>query len=189
MRGFLNFLPYPILLYIMHVKTDFEKFIGDEYDLKLNRFAEEIQEGKKVVIAVDNHRLPRNLLYFRGWQLGFEWLAQNKNLTSVDYKLLMLLLSRLTYDNYIQLTQTDMATLLGMQRSQITRSIKKLVNNAIIEKAQKGRNNYYRLNHELAYKGKNKEFKKVVDIKNFIKKNNIYRNTRDRKIIQKDSPF
>lgn len=183
-------IPFLILFFIyIMLKTDFEKFIGDAYDLKLNKFAAEIREGKKVVVAVDNNRLPRNLHYFRGWQLGFEYLSQNKNLTTVDYKLLMLLLSRLDFDNYIQLTQADMSALLGMQRSQVTRSIKKLINNDIIVKVQKGRNNYYCLNHELAYKGKNLEFKKVVDIKDFIKKNNIYKNTRDNKIIQKNSPF
>ncbi|MFW5887034.1 MAG: hypothetical protein ACOCUL_04685 [Bacteroidota bacterium] len=171
------------------IKTKYEQLITDENDVKLEKFAEDIKAGRKKIIAVENDRLPRNLNYFRGWQMGFEKLAINKKLTVIDYRLLMLLFSRLDYENFIQLTQVDMATLLSIHRTQATRSIKKLINYGIIEKATKGRNNYYRLNHEIAWRGSNKEFKNVTDIKDFIKKNNIHKASRNNLIAKKLSPF
>jgi hypothetical protein len=61
----------------------------------------------------------------------------------------------LDYDNYIPMTQTQVAEQLGLRYQNLNRSVRKLLErNVLIEGPSIGRIRSYRLNPEYGYKGK-----------------------------------
>lgn len=77
-----------------------------------------------------------------------------KNLKGEELRVLMVLLSELDYENYIQVPQMDIVEKLGMQRSNVSRSIKVLLDIGVILLGPKiGRSFSYRLNPQFGWKG------------------------------------
>ncbi|MCK0906834.1 MarR family transcriptional regulator, partial [Escherichia coli] len=68
-----------------------------------------------------------------------------KTLTGEQFKVLMMLLADLDYENYIQIAQADIAEALGMQKTNVSRSVKALIDLAVILQGPKvGRSYSYR---------------------------------------------
>lgn len=82
-------------------------------------------------------------------------------------KVLLTLMLYLDFDNWILLSQAEMAKEIGMQRQNFSRNMKKLENMNVIEKGRKYRNFYnYRLSPQYAWKGERESLKKnLVNIK------------------------
>ncbi|MDX9246441.1 helix-turn-helix domain-containing protein, partial [Salmonella enterica] len=55
-----------------------------------------------------------------------------KTLTGEQFKVLMMLLADLDYENYIQIAQADIADALGMQKTNVSRSVKALIDLSVI---------------------------------------------------------
>ncbi len=92
-----------------------------------------------------------------GWVAMFQdalgWLA-DANLPNEQYRVAMKLISKLDYDNYLRVTQTDIANDLGMKQSNVAKAIKELLNIDFIRKGPKvGNANTYRLNPYYGHKG------------------------------------
>uniref|UniRef100_UPI001F097BEC replication protein n=1 Tax=Pseudomonas aeruginosa TaxID=287 RepID=UPI001F097BEC len=67
---------------------------------------------------------------------------------------LMSLLSDLDYENYIQVAQINIADALKMQKTNVSRAIKNLIDfGIIIEGPRIGRSKTYRLNPQFGWKG------------------------------------
>lgn len=92
----------------------------------------------------------------RGWvamsQQALELLARMKRLD--DHRVMLMLLSRLDFENLIQISQSELAADLSMQRSHVNRAIKHLLEmGAILEGPKIGRSRSYRLNPAFGWKG------------------------------------
>lgn len=93
--------------------------------------------------------------WFMAFQEAFEEIAKDKEITIEPRRVLDYLFSKLDFENYIQITQKDIAEALGMQKSHVSRAIKLLTTKQIILEGQKiGRSKYFRLNQNYGWKGK-----------------------------------
>ena len=69
-------------------------------------------------------------------------------------RVLMILLSELDYENYIQVAQVDIAEKLKMQKTNVSRAMKNLMQmDVILEGPRIGRSKTYRLNPQFGWKG------------------------------------
>ena len=84
---------------------------------------------------------------------GLEALSAYK-LTGETYSVLLYLMSKLSFDNWINVTQTDIGKHLDLAQPHVSRAMKVLVEKQIIlEGPRKGRCHTYRLNYAIGYKG------------------------------------
>ena len=119
----------------------------------VDRDTGEILEG--VVVYCGVKRNP----YSTGWvmnsQEALELLATDKELTGENYRVLLLLLSRLDFENWIQITQSEIAEKLDMKKQNVSRAISTLDSKGILLRGPKvGRSYSFRLNPYFGWKGK-----------------------------------
>ena len=96
--------------------------------------------------------------YSTGWvmnsQEALELLATDRELTGENYRVLLLLLSRLDFENWIQVTQSEIAEKLQMKKQNVSRAILLLEEKGIILRGSKiGRSYAFRLNPYFGWKG------------------------------------
>ncbi|MDD5228525.1 MAG: GIY-YIG nuclease family protein [Methylococcales bacterium] len=87
-------------------------------------------------------------------------LALNQNLRISDYRLMLFLFGHLDFENYISITQKQISAVTKIGQAEISKSLKRLEEQAILTKEKKGNRNVYRLNSSYAWKGKISEFQK-----------------------------
>ena len=97
--------------------------------------------------------------YSTGWvmnsQEALELLATDKDLTGENYRVLLLLLSCLDFENWIQITQNEIGEKLDMKKQNVSRAILLLEEKGIILRGPKiGRSYAFRLNPYFGWKGK-----------------------------------
>ena len=97
--------------------------------------------------------------YAKGWvmnsQESLEIIAKDKDLTGEAHRVLWYLLSRLDFENWIQVTQREIADELGLKKQNASRSILLLESKRIILRGPKiGRSYAFRLNPYFGWKGK-----------------------------------
>ena len=100
-------------------------------------------------------------------KLGVGWMATYKHgaeilatlpLTGEQHKVLWALIAKLDFDNYIRVSQADLAKCTGIERTHIARAIKALItNDVIVEGPRAGLHKTYRLNPNIGHKGSNIE--------------------------------
>ena len=96
------------------------------------------------------------------FQQGLAWIAK-QNLTGEQWNVFAFLLSIVDFQNYIRISQKDIAEALGMKHQNVSRSIKKLEElDIIVEGPRAGLHKTYMLNPNIGLKGKQKG-QKVVD--------------------------
>ncbi|WP_249399621.1 helix-turn-helix transcriptional regulator, partial [Escherichia coli] len=77
-----------------------------------------------------------------------------KELTGEQFKVLMLMLADLDYENFIQIAQADIAETLGMQKTNVSRAVRALLDVGVIFEGPKvGRSKTYRLNEQFGWTG------------------------------------
>lgn len=113
--------------------------------------------------------------------LGKDWVAlyQNAisriadmNLPNEQYRVFLKLLSKVDFDNYLRVSQSEIANELNMKRPNVTKAMKSLKDKGIIvEGPRAGLNKTYRLNPYIAHKGKNRN-KNIMDITDLAGKDN-----------------
>ena len=113
----------------------------------------EILEGVLVYCGVKQNP------YSKGWimnsQEALKLLATDKDLKGETYRVLLILLSQLDFENWIQITQKEIAEILEMKKSQVSRAINILEDKEIILRGPKiGRAYAFRLNPDFGWKGK-----------------------------------
>jgi DNA-binding transcriptional ArsR family regulator len=88
-------------------------------------------------------------------QEALEQLATDDDLKGEAYKVLLLLLARLDFENWIQITQKEIAEKLKMKLPNVSRAISLLEEKGIILRGPKiGRSYAFRLNPHYGWKGK-----------------------------------
>ena len=86
-----------------------------------------------------------------------------KELTGEQFKVLMLMLADLDYENFIQIAQADIAETLGMQKTNVSRAVRALLDVGVIFEGPKvGRSKTYRLNEQFGWKGTVTNHKKAL---------------------------
>ena len=115
--------------------------------------------------------------YSKGWimnsQEALRLLAIDKELKGETYRVLLLLLSLLDFENWIQVTQKEISETLEMRKSQVSRAVNVLEEKGIVLKGPKvGRSYAFRLNPHFGWKG---------DVKNL----NDYRKQQDDEWLKK----
>ncbi len=94
------------------------------------------------------------------FQEAFEMLATDKDLNGQTMKVLMFLMSRLSFENFIGIEQKSIVDKLEMHKTDVSLAIKKLVEKGILEKGPKlGRSGTYKLNPFYGWKGRVKNLK------------------------------
>jgi len=131
-----------------------------EQKLVVDRQTGEI-ESEYFLVAMKRHN---------GFQRG-GWVAMSQNALDAiaeidrleDMRVLMKLLAKLDFDNYIQVPQIELAEALNMKRSNVSAAIKRLIDRGIILKGPKiGRSNTYRLNPQYGWKGSAKSHQRAL---------------------------
>lgn len=91
------------------------------------------------------------------------------DLTGEDLKVLFALLAQLDFENFVQAHQQDISEQTGIRQPNVARSIKHLCDHGVILKGPKvGRSNTYRLSPTFGFKGKSKNYGKMMsDINKF----------------------
>lgn len=89
------------------------------------------------------------------YQTALEWLAM-QNLPNEQYRVLMYLMSKLDFENYLRITQMNVAEALNMKQPSVSKAIKGLLERDVLITGPKvGTAKTYRLNPRMAYKGRN----------------------------------
>lgn len=89
------------------------------------------------------------------FQDGLIEIAKDGELTLEPTKVLMFLFGQLSFENYLHISQKDIAESLGMQKPNVSRAMKLLIAKGIILDGPKvGRMKSYRLSPDLGWKGR-----------------------------------
>lgn len=90
-----------------------------------------------------------------GLQEGFAALAKNENIRGRPLVVLLALFARLDFENYLNVTQQELADATGLNQANVSRALKTLIDAGIIKRGPKaGRIYTYRLNPGYAWRGK-----------------------------------
>jgi len=80
--------------------------------------------------------------------------ATDKELDGTTLRVLMICLANMQYENYVTLTQAEIAEILKIKQQNVSRAVKKLVDKGILIKdAQRGRYALYRVCSGYSWKG------------------------------------
>jgi hypothetical protein len=91
--------------------------------------------------------------FVKTYQNGLVALAAYR-FTGETYSVMLYLMGKLSFDNWINVTQADIGNSLGLAQPNVARAMKVLVEKKIIlEGPRKGRCHTYRLNYAIGYKG------------------------------------
>jgi DNA-binding transcriptional ArsR family regulator len=127
--------------------------------MKRRRLASVDQDTGEVLDGVVVYCGVKQNPYSTGWvmnsQEALEQLAIDDDLKGEAYKVLLLLLARLDFENWIQITQKEIAEKLKMKLPNVSRAISLLEEKSIILRGPKiGRSYAFRLNPYYGWKGK-----------------------------------
>jgi hypothetical protein len=88
-------------------------------------------------------------------QEGFLRLGRDADISGQDYRVLMIYLGNLDFENFLQISQSYIATDLKIPKQRVYESTKRLVEKGILIKGLKvGKHQTYRLNAFYGWKGK-----------------------------------
>ncbi len=98
--------------------------------------------------------------WFMAFQDAFESLARDRDLWGQPTAILHYLMSRLSFDNYIALEQKEISVSLDIDKSDVSKAIKILVEKGILERGPRlGKSWSYKLNPYYGWKGRVKNLK------------------------------
>jgi predicted transcriptional regulator len=118
---------------------------------QIDRNTGELREGV-IVLCPTKRKLKGDFVLLDLQGMGA--LAMDKDLQRDDWRVIAILIKRLEYENWLIITQQEIADQLGMRQPNVARSLKKLTDKAIIVKGKKqGRVNSYRLNAFYGWRG------------------------------------
>ena len=141
----------------MNIKTKVEATDGYIHN-EINPETGEI-ERQYAIVPITKKKLRGG--FFMAIQEGFLYLAQ-LNLTGEQHRVLLYIMGKLDFENYICLTQKSVGESLGMRKQHVSRAFKGLIKHGVIHEGPKvGRTKTYRLDPGFGYKGKSKNYEKV----------------------------
>lgn len=113
----------------------------------------ELLEGIPVWVGVKNN--PYKSRFFMANQDALLKIARDRDLTLEPKNVLIYLFARLDFENYIHVPQVEIAEALEMNKSNVSKAIKLLVEKGILVRGPKiGHASSFRLNPNYGWKGK-----------------------------------
>ena len=138
----------------------------------------DLPKEKAYYVTIDENGNVKGYFPLKDNKLGKDWVAvyqqaisniADMNLPNEQYRVFLKLLSKVDFDNYLRISQQDIADELDMKRPNVTKAIKGLKEkNIIVEGPRAGLNKTYRLNPYVAHKGKNRHGT-ILDFNNAMK--------------------
>ena len=126
----------------------------------------ELPKEKHYYVTTDEEGNIKGYFPLKENKLGKDWVALYQNAISTiadmnipheQERVFLKLLSKVDFDNYLRISQTEIANELNMKQPHVARAIKGLKEKGIIvEGPRAGLNKTYRLNPYIAHKGKNR---------------------------------
>jgi DNA-binding MarR family transcriptional regulator len=102
--------------------------------------------------------------YIRVFQDVLLEMAKDRELNLTDHRVLLLILTKLGYENFFSLSQTEMGELLGINQANISRSLQKLEQRGFITLLDTpGRKKVYMVNPHIVFKTKAKDLKELEE--------------------------
>ena len=102
--------------------------------------------------------------WFMAMQDGFEWLAR-QNFNGETLRVLMHVMAKLDFENYILVKQLDVAIALGMQKTHVSRAMRVLLEKGVIHAGPNvGQVKTYRLDPSFGFKGRAKNMGKLLEL-------------------------
>ena len=100
--------------------------------------------------------------FFMAIQEGFIWISQLEGIKLQEMRILLYIMGKLDFENYINISQKQVAEALGMKKQNVSAAFKTLEKYGIIHKGPKvGLSWTYRLDPNFGYKGKAKNIQKL----------------------------
>ena len=103
--------------------------------------------------------------FFTMFMFGSDFIGELDDLSGADYRILFKMLSHLEFQNWIYVTHQTIADELQLKRSNVSRSIKKLIERGVIEKQKDPKDKrrmIYRLNPACGWRGDANQWKKEM---------------------------
>jgi predicted transcriptional regulator len=101
--------------------------------------------------------------YVRLFQHALDVVAMDKAISGEGLRIWMKLLAALEDENYMQLQQSTIAEQMGLQKTNVSRAFRQLMEAGYLEEGPKsGRAKSYRVNPELAWKGSGPEYTETM---------------------------
>ena len=140
----------------------------------------QLQKRQRYIAVTDDEGNVSGFFPLKNKNLGKDWVAMYQsalltlakwNLPNEQYRVMLALLSKVDFDNYLTIDQQNIADELGMKRPNVTKAIKALnERNILVEGPRAGLHKTYRLNPFVAHKGKNKN-KTLIEFEDALKNN------------------
>lgn len=116
----------------------------------------DLETGEEVYALVPMKRKYHVGGFFMAMQDGFMYIAQ-LGLTQEQMRVLLYVMGKLDFENYIMTPQKDIAEALKMDKSKVSKAMKVIVQHGIIHEGPKvGNSKTYRLDPQFGYKGRAK---------------------------------
>lgn len=130
--------------------------ITTEFDLETGEI-----KRQYAVVEIKRKQIPGG--FFMAMQEGFTYIAK-LDLTGEQLKVLMYIMGKLDFENYILLQQKEVAEDLNMRQPHVSRAFSRLVELGVIHEGPKiGKVKTYRLDPSFGWKGKGKNYVKEVN--------------------------
>lgn len=125
-----------------------------------------VPEGHKIKLVKTKVDSPYGEEWFQMSQVALVKLATEESLTATDYRILMYLMSQMQWSNVVPVDRLEVAEMLHVHFTNVSKSLTKLTKLKVIELAERGRIKTYKINKEYGWKGKVKNFNadNVTDI-------------------------
>ena len=123
----------------------------------------ECPEDKKLMgVVVPEQKLKSN--HIRTFQDGLLEIIRDKDLCGDDIRVLLGILSQMEYENRFTITLTKLGEQIGLDRSTVSKSTKKLVSRGYLTKeGSQGQINHYMVDPRIAFKSRVSKFSKVLN--------------------------
>ena len=120
----------------------------------------EVKDGYFVYVAYPKAKI-RNTRWMMTFQDSLITIAKDKELTGEMKSVLFFLMGNLEFENYITIKQVEIAKQLEMQKTNVSRAMRLLVDKSIILKVKQGTTTGYKLNPTYGWKGKVENMEKA----------------------------
>jgi predicted transcriptional regulator len=119
-----------------------------------------VKDGYFIYVAHPKAKI-RNTRWMMTFQDSLEIIATDEDLTGQTLKVMLLLMGNLEFENYITIKQVAIAEKLKIDKADVSKAMKLLVNKNIILKVKEGTTTGYKLNPTYGWKGKVENMEKT----------------------------
>ena len=128
-----------------------------------DKVAEAIKDNSnRITVLFGRKFVPKNVRWAMIFQDFFEHLAGDKRLKRSEFVVLSYLISTSDFENYAMISQREIAEKTKMKQQDVAKSLKILKDCEYISIRKAGRNNVYRVNPNMMWKGRYKN-RNVID--------------------------